>query len=172
MRSVVVSASNPLPVFVSATYRNDLGGGKEALELYKKLKDVKDHFRQPYSALSLERSLGELDGFLEELSVGNWDGFEAEPISKGAAARVKLFLELLPAHIPMPEIIPEPDGNIGLEWEFDGDFWLIFSFSGDGTIHYVGSFGKGIKAKGSEFFSFEIPSEIAGKICRLFREAK
>lgn len=142
------------------------------MELHEKLREVRDHFREPYSALSLERSLGVLDCLLEDLSVGNWDGFEAEPISKDSAAKVKLFLELLPAHIQMPEIVPEPDGDIGLEWEFDEDLWLILSFSGDGIIHYTGCFGKGIKARGNEKFYSEIPSEIAGKIYRLFREVK
>lgn len=46
----------------------------------------------------------------------NWDGDNAVPIDKGAIERTMWFLSKLPKNIPLPELSPEPDGMICLDW--------------------------------------------------------
>jgi hypothetical protein len=46
----------------------------------------------------------------------DWDGEGAEPISELATDRAIAFIRALPRSVPVPEIAPEPDGSISLDW--------------------------------------------------------
>lgn len=172
MRSANLSRADLSPAPVMPNHEKNLGASEDAASLFKLVERVKGHLLQTYSALHLQIALSEVENLSEELSNENWDGYGATPISRDSAVEVQRFLKLLPPQIPMPEILPEPDGHIGLEWELDHDCWLILSFSGDGKIHYAGKFGGGVRTKGSEQFFFALPGEIKAKIYRLFRKLK
>jgi len=45
-----------------------------------------------------------------------WDGEEARPISAAAGRMAAAFVRALPEDVPMPELAPEPDGSISLDW--------------------------------------------------------
>src|SRR5438874_1207839 len=45
-----------------------------------------------------------------------WDGEEAIPISVAAGRTAAAFVRALPDDLPMPELGPEPDGSISLDW--------------------------------------------------------
>jgi hypothetical protein len=45
-----------------------------------------------------------------------WDGEDAEPIDSVAVHRTEIFLRALPPGVPLPELAPEPDGAISLDW--------------------------------------------------------
>nr|MBC8413194.1 hypothetical protein [bacterium] len=61
--------------------------------------------------------------------------------------------------IPVPEIIPEPGGEIGLEWSRGTRQVFIASFAGNNEIIYAGLFGTN-KTHGTEYFGDSIPSKI------------
>jgi hypothetical protein len=46
----------------------------------------------------------------------DWDGEGAEAISQLAADRAIAFIRALPRGVPVPEIAPEHDGSISLDW--------------------------------------------------------
>ena len=46
----------------------------------------------------------------------NWDGVGAEAIEPGAIDTAIAFIRALPADVPLPELAPEPDGGISLDW--------------------------------------------------------
>lgn len=53
---------------------------------------------------------------MDECVETGWDGDEGEPIS-GIAAKVAAdFIRALPKHVPLPEVAPDPDGSISLDW--------------------------------------------------------
>ncbi len=52
----------------------------------------------------------------EECAVENWDGYGAARISDLTLQNTLLFIRLLPDGIALPEIAPEPDGSISLDW--------------------------------------------------------
>lgn len=45
-----------------------------------------------------------------------WDGAGAEAISEQAAERAACLIQVLPENLPLPEVAPEPDGSISLDW--------------------------------------------------------
>ncbi|HSY50016.1 MAG TPA: hypothetical protein VLC46_14475 [Thermoanaerobaculia bacterium] len=45
-----------------------------------------------------------------------WNGEGAEPISMLAVDRAVAFIRALPRSVSMPEVAPEPDGSISLDW--------------------------------------------------------
>ncbi len=65
--------------------------------------------------------------FVDEFSVSNWDGNDAEPVSKAAADNAEGFILALPDDFPAPEVAPEPDGSISLDWNVSSD--QVFSIS-------------------------------------------
>jgi hypothetical protein len=49
-------------------------------------------------------------------SVGGWDGFEADPISRDTVFAARSFYRLLPMGHVRADIAPGADGTIGFEW--------------------------------------------------------
>jgi hypothetical protein len=46
----------------------------------------------------------------------DWDGEGADAVSMLAADRAIAFIQALPGSLPVPEVAPEPDGSISLDW--------------------------------------------------------
>ena len=71
--------------------------------------------------------------------------------------------------MPQPnEILPEPDGAVGLVWYKSANFIFVISFSGKKIIDYVGIF-HGKKIKGTVSFEDDlIPQIIKDIICSNF----
>lgn len=53
---------------------------------------------------------------VNECAGPGWDGAGAEPVDRFAAFRAIEFIRALPPAVPLPEIAPEPDGSISLDW--------------------------------------------------------
>jgi len=60
--------------------------------------------------------ISQLWSLYEECSQQDWDGNDARPMSGVAAASVVEFIKVLPAGLSLPELAPEPDGAISLDW--------------------------------------------------------
>ena len=45
-----------------------------------------------------------------------WDGYDAEPISQEAISNARAALPIFISLLPFPEIVPEQNGTITLEW--------------------------------------------------------
>ena len=77
-------------------------------------------------AQSVEQSIALFGGKEEVLSmmyeieaecgVSDWDGYGALPLSNLSIETAKAFIRLLPDSLAMPEIAPEPDGSVSLDW--------------------------------------------------------
>ncbi len=86
-----------------------------------------------------------LRGIRNDCSQANWDGSDAHPVSDGtinlAADIAKVLFTLLPTGTPVPELIPEADGEICMSWSVD--VYRVFSFSigTHGKINFAGQFG-------------------------------
>ena len=53
---------------------------------------------------------------VDECSEVGWDGDGAEPVDGFAAFTAANVIRALPSGVPLPEIAPEPDGAISLDW--------------------------------------------------------
>ncbi len=67
-------------------------------------------FGQKDAAISSLRALA------NECAQPGWDGDEAPPLNPAAVLQAENFIRALPASIPLPELAPEPDGSISLDW--------------------------------------------------------
>lgn len=108
--------------------------------------------------------LNTLDEVYQQCSVDDWDGYSASKISKSAFEEARKFLRTLPSWLPMPDIVPEPDGSIGFEW-YKGKNWVfIASINGSNVISYAGILGKGNKPHGTRVFDESIHKVIIENI--------
>ena len=133
------------------------GASSEAKRLEELLGIALTH----YSRLApRDLALAELARVYSDCRRDGWDGYSARPISPGAYHAAVRFLLAIPAAFPMPDIVPEPDGEISLEW--DQGRWKALSLSvGDhGRISYAALLGIENRKKGSEVFDDVIPPEI------------
>ena len=113
-------------------------------------------------------ALEELEKVYEECSEANWDGYGAMPISRETYFEARKLLTMIPLSFQMPEILAEPDGEIGFEWYKDKDSVFVISVSGNNIITYAGLFGTSNKTHGTEYFADELPRIILENIRRLF----
>jgi hypothetical protein len=61
-------------------------------------------------------ALSDLATLGAEYTQPGWDGGDAAPIDPSALSLAKCFIRAMPYDVPVPEIAPEPDGKISLDW--------------------------------------------------------
>lgn len=133
------------------------GASAEAKKLEQLLGVALTHYsrRPPRDAV-----LAELERIYSECRNEGWDGYSAQPLSAGAYHAALRFIWAIPAAFPMPDIAPEPDGSISLEWESGRWSALVLSIGEDSRVAYAAILGKDKREKGSEVFDDVIPQEI------------
>ena len=89
----------------------------------------------------------------------NWDGFEAAPISTKAISNVRKILESIAPNLAVPEVSPQPDGFIDLEWYVSNNFIFEISIGAEPMIYYAGNF-HGKKISGREKLGSSLSEEI------------
>ncbi len=118
----------------------------------------------------LDEALLSLDEVFEECSEEGWDGYDALPITEEAFFEARKLINSLPViSFSMPEVIPEPNGEIGLEWCREKRLVFVASVSGRNEIVYAGLFGTN-KTHGTEYFGETLPSIILENIKRIFKD--
>jgi hypothetical protein len=98
----------------------------------------------------------------------NWDGLEAAPIPESAFQEARTFLRKLPPSVPMPEVIAEPDGYLGLEWYTNKWLLYVVSFNGSGVLSCSGLIGSE-RIYGSRYMDEGIPAEILRNIAKVLQ---
>lgn len=123
----------------------------------------------------VEGTVSSLDETYRECSKSNWDGYGAAPLSEAAYQEAKIFLNSFPLWLPLPEIVPEPTGDIGFEWNVGKNRIFVASVNGTHVIAYAGILGKGNKTHGTEIFDGSTPEKLIQNIKRIYpkvREAR
>lgn len=110
-------------------------------------------------------SLTELYG---ECVLENWDGYGANPITLETYSEATRLLSMISSFVPMPDIVPEPDGGIGLEWYREPNFSFVISVTGENVITYAGLFGTSNETHGKECFGEQLPRIIHSHLSRLY----
>jgi hypothetical protein len=103
---------------------------------------------------------------LQTCSDQGWDGYNAQPVLRESAGSVADFVRNLPEGIQMPTVVPEPDGDLALEWQA-GEHLFSVSFSGQSLV-YAGRFGGATKQYGQEPFFGAIPRKILAILAGYF----
>ncbi len=96
----------------------------------------------------------------ERCSDEGWDGYEARPVTEDAITEAANLILSLPSSIRMPEVLPEPTGEIALEWYKDKQHVFVVSVGGGDLITYAGLFGHDTKIHGTEHIDHPLPPAI------------
>jgi hypothetical protein len=96
----------------------------------------------------------------KECGLAGWDGYGALPIPELHALKAKNFVKHLPAHIPMPEISPEPDGSLSLDWTTSRSRRFSVSVGSSDRLAYAWIDGSDRGHAVARFDSETIPSRI------------
>ncbi len=148
-----------------------IGFGPEvkALKRYYE-EDIVGELKKTETLGHLDEALQSLNEVFEECSEEGWDGYDALPITEDAYFEaVKLIKSLPLTAFPMPEVTPEPNGEIGLEWYRKERQVFVASVSGRNEIVYAGLLGVN-KSHGTEYFGDSLPSVILENLKRLYKD--
>ena len=110
----------------------------------------------------------EIDALVEECSAENWDGYGGLPVLKEAAEFAKTFIRQLPVEFSNPEIAPEPDGAIGLEWHVDKYKWIIISFDSNGEFFFASQIDTKTKFDGKGVLNSPQKQDLVEALRRVF----
>ncbi len=126
------------------------------------LAETAQHFQSP----ATRQQRGEAIASVVDAFAASHRAEDQEPVSEATCNEVIGFLRTLPPTIPIPEVVLEPDGGLGLEWYLSKYHSFVLSFSGKSVMTYAGLFGRGRTAYGTEFLSEGVPSSITYNIRR------
>jgi hypothetical protein len=136
--------------------------GEDALFIFKQRNQIYE--KQQDSASSIIGSLKDIIlEILHECSTGDWDNYNAEPISSKVVHEAFKFIELLPIDINMPDVIPEPSGCIALQWQKSKAHLLSLTITPEGMVSYAFIFGKSEGCGHIQFFD-DLPKIIANML--------
>src|SRR5258706_13128213 len=92
------------------------------------------------SPSSEDRALSLVDRLLEAVTLSEGDA-ESTPPHPDAFIHALDVLELLPTHVPLPELSVDRDGDIALDWDEGPRSVFSVRISRDGTAYHAGLFG-------------------------------
>lgn len=144
--------------------RESHASSSESDTVRQEIKDAKRHYRA--AAISLQSTLEEV---VITCSRPDWDGYGARPISQAVHVQARAFLDALPMWLPAPDIVPESDGEIAIEWDVESNRIFSVSIGADGTLNYAGLLGDGVERHGVENFDEVVPTVIIQAIEELYR---
>ena len=89
----------------------------------------------------------EIEAIYREFSYPGWDGYDAFPIERISISTSLAFVQSLPNGIIAPELAPESDGGIALDWRKGENMIFSISVKKD-LLVYAGIFGENEKTRG------------------------
>lgn len=99
-----------------------------------------------------------------EHSAANWDGEGASPVSRIASEKAAALIRSLPSHIPMPELAPEPDGSISMDWIASRTRFISLSIGEGDRIPYAWIDGSDRGHAVARFYSDRFPQRLLDAI--------
>jgi len=125
----------------------------------ERAKEYRADRQTPASFAWRDLIIEEVADILETCSDQGWDGYDGEPVSPLSAHSAAELVRNLPEGIQTPTVVPEPDGDIALEWRTEDNRLFSLSVTGP-TLIYAGRFGGASRQHGEEPFFGTIPRTI------------
>lgn len=116
------------------TLRTGMSDAAKTLQDYQREFERFNEQSVTFSNLPLGDQL--IDAFAEA-SAPDWDGAGSVAVHPETLTLAKDFIESLPRKYQTPEISPEPDGHINLEWYVNKRRLLSISVNPDGRLHWA-----------------------------------
>jgi hypothetical protein len=165
----------PLAIAANSALRAIVAGSalsSEAGDVYKAAKDVLNSAERSEVLFGDKaEALSDLARLGAEYAQPDWDGDDGVPIDQSALSLAKCFIRAMPDDIPVPEIAPEPDGKISLDWSRSRSrqFSLTIGHGNRLAFAWVDGADKGHAV--AQFDGVDIPSLVLDQIRRLVGNA-
>ena len=96
---------------------NATGVSREARSVYEAQREVVICAESSAALFGDKASLiSKLWKIADECGMEDWDGDGAMALDDAAIGNAVSFIRALPAGLPLPELAPEPDGAVSLDW--------------------------------------------------------
>ncbi len=156
-------------VDVSFAAPSAAGFSDDSQYLRQQLQEVQDaRASSRYWSAALDEALENLASVKSQCSKPKWDGYKAEPIRTETFGRLIAFLRAMPENIPTPDLVPEPDGEISVDWQLGPRRIFSVSVGPHARLAYAGMLGA-TRWHGVEFFYGSLPQEIIRGVLRVCR---
>ena len=106
-----------------------------------------------------------------EHSEEDWDGTGGAAVNSLAACNAVEFLRVLPAGTPLPEVSPEPDGSISLDWIESRNRLFSLSIGSNRRLPYAWLDGSDRGHGVASFDGEQIPSRVLEEIRKIRLDA-
>jgi len=116
-------------------------------------------------------ALSQLVALSSECAKDDWDGEDAIAIDPNAVLMAERFLRALPDGIPMPELAPEPDGSISLDWIQSRNRLLSLSVSHNNRLAYAWMDGSDKDHGVARFDGRNVPPRVLESIKSIVRSS-
>jgi hypothetical protein len=133
-------------------------------ERFAEVRNARDISR--YWSATLDEALDNLALLKQECAEPGWDGYGAQPVNEETLERVVAFLRALPENVPVPDLVPEPDGEVSVEWQNGPRRVFSVSIGPHGRLSYAGLLGAS-RWHGVDLFFGAVPPEIIRGIARV-----
>lgn len=154
------------PVSSQANHPIDLHSvSNQSHELAENLLRIWGHLQTPWRR-NLLQQIAEV---YQECSVYGWDGYSAKPVSSEAVKSIIRLVKQLPLLIQTPEIVPTPEGRLGLEWHIPEGSTLVIEPSEDAKLNYVAILSNGDKIRGTTVSNDTIPEIVMQMLFSYFK---
>ena len=121
-----------------------------------------------YWSATLDEALENLAELKQECAKPAWDGYDAQPVNEKTLEQLVTFLQALPENVPVPDLVPEPDGEVAVEWQNGARRVFSVSIGPRERLSYAGLLGAN-RWHGVDQFFGNVPSEIIRGIARVSR---
>lgn len=154
MTSITANNNNYFDDFgykeVVNTFSNS-GISKPANDLNKFAENVMGHFLNvSYNLRKYDPVYSEIMEVIVENCKPGWDGHDAKALSVSLLPKALKLSKKLDQFNTLPEITPEPDGEIALEWFGNDGSTFSISIGKDNKLRYAGLFPHNNKVYGVE----------------------
>lgn len=128
MPDLILTTPSGFDVGYPAFYEYDRRDTAMSRVVKKAFGETARYFEQSQALFGAKAAaISSIQEILAECSEENWDGFEAESVSPLTAQNAEDFIRSLPDGFPVPELAPEPDGSISLDWTISNDRRVVLS---------------------------------------------
>jgi hypothetical protein len=106
----------------------------------------------------------------QECGSDGWDGYGAKAISPVTKEQAQALIDMFPFSFAMPEVLPDPDGEIALCWDLGPGRVFTTTVGSSGLVSYAGILGNGEKPHGVEPIKGKIPKPVIEALDKLLSQ--
>jgi len=117
-------------------------------------------------------TISQIWGLVNECAEAGWDGANAEAVDRLAAFAAADFIRALPDGLPLPEVAPDPDGAISLDWMWSRNRLFSVSVGTSNRLAYAWLDGSDRGHAVARFDGEQVPPRVLEGIGEIIKHGK